>query len=95
MFKLDFFKAFDRVSSFFLDNILGNFSFGSKWHAWLNTCWRTASFSLLINGLAGILFKRSRGLRQGNPLSPMTSSGGTHSDLSQSSRIVSHQWFQS
>lgn len=69
--KVDFYKAFDSVSWNFIDFILDKFGFGQKWRQWFRTCWSTASFSVLLNGSPGDMFKSSRGLRQGDPLSPM------------------------
>lgn len=71
MLKIGFFKAFDCVSWEFLDTMLSQFGFGSKWRSWLKTCWSTSSFSILLNGSPGKTFKSSRGLQQGHPLSPM------------------------
>ena len=37
---------------------------------WIKTCVSTASFSVLVNGVPGSCFVPSRGIRQGDPLSP-------------------------
>ena len=44
--------------------------FGSKWLGCIRWCISTTCFSVLVNGNPSGLFKSSRGLRQGNPLSP-------------------------
>ena len=43
---------------------------GSQWMSWIKWCISTASFSILINGSPAGFFPSSRGLRQGDPLSP-------------------------
>ena len=45
--------------------------FGVKWCKWIRTCISIIQFSVLINGSPADFFGSSRGLRQGDPLSPM------------------------
>ncbi|RVW69946.1 Transposon TX1 uncharacterized 149 kDa protein [Vitis vinifera] len=44
--------------------------FGEKWAGWIRWCISTASFSVLINGSPAGFFQSTRGLRQGDPISP-------------------------
>ena len=44
--------------------------FGEKWIGWVKWCLSTTSFSILVNGTLVGFFQSSRGLRQGDPLSP-------------------------
>ena len=45
--------------------------FGVKWCRWIRTCISTIQFSVLFNGSPIDFFGSSRGLRQGDPLSPI------------------------
>jgi hypothetical protein len=45
--------------------------FGQRWCQWINTCISTVQFSVLVNGSPEGFFGSSRGLRQGDPLSPL------------------------
>ncbi|XP_034700238.1 uncharacterized protein LOC117925348 [Vitis riparia] len=44
--------------------------FGTKWREWIWSCISTAKFSVLVNGEPTGFFSSSKGLRQGDPLSP-------------------------
>ncbi|RVX23043.1 LINE-1 retrotransposable element ORF2 protein [Vitis vinifera] len=70
VFKIDFEKAYDHVSWDFLDHVLEMKGFGSRWRKWMSGCLSSVSFAVLVNGNAKRWVKASRGLRQGDPLSP-------------------------
>lgn len=70
VFKIDFKKAYDHVDWNFLDFVLDKKGFGLKWRKWINGCLRSANFSILINGRPRGKFEATRGLRQGDSLSP-------------------------
>ncbi|GKB12027.1 RNA-directed DNA polymerase, eukaryota [Tanacetum coccineum] len=70
IFKIDFEKAFDSVRWDYLDVVLANFGFGLKWRSWIQGCLNSAMGSILVNGSPTSEFKFSKGLKQGDPLSP-------------------------
>ncbi|GJX95272.1 RNA-directed DNA polymerase, eukaryota [Tanacetum coccineum] len=67
---INFEKAFDSVRWDYLDVVLANFGFGLKWRSWIQGCLNSAMGSILVNGSPTSEFKFSKGLKQGDPLSP-------------------------
>ena len=67
---IDFEKAFDTVEWSFIDNCLKYFNFGISLRSWIKTFYSGISSSVCSNGHIPEFFKISRGVRQGDPLSP-------------------------
>lgn len=68
--KLDMMKAYDRVKWMFLEQMLARFGFAPAWISMIMRCVTSANFMVKFNGGVSRLFTPSRGLRQGDPLSP-------------------------
>ncbi|GKV00002.1 hypothetical protein SLEP1_g12766 [Rubroshorea leprosula] len=70
LFKVDFEKAYDKVSWDFIDYMLMRMGFAAKWRKWMKECLQSSTVSILINGSPTRQFSVSKGIRQGDPLSP-------------------------
>lgn len=68
--KLDLSKDFDRVEWSFLIKIMQQMGFVDDWCALVHQCISTTEIQIQLNGAPCSSFKPSRGLRQGDPLSP-------------------------
>ena len=69
--SLDQEKAFDRVDRSFLSNVLRRFGFGSVFERWISVLYHDAAMRILVNGFLTDQIPLERGVRQGNPLSPL------------------------
>ena len=69
--KLGIEKAYDHVNWEALLDLLRKMGFEARWCKWIRTCISTVQFLVLVNRSPVEFFGSSRGLRQGDPLSPM------------------------
>ena len=69
--SLDQEKAFDRVDRSFLSNVLRRFGFGSVFERWISVLYHDAAMRILVNGFLTDQIPLERGVRQGDPLSPL------------------------
>jgi hypothetical protein len=69
--KLDFEKAFDMVEFSAIMNVMKHMGFGAKWIKWIDIILNSATTSVILNGVPGKIIQCKRGVRQGDPLSPL------------------------
>nr|KAJ0217916.1 hypothetical protein LSAT_V11C300139550 [Lactuca sativa] len=71
LFDVDFDKAFESVNWEFLDSTMDQMGYDPKWRMWIKACLESARASILVNGLPTTEFNFGKGIRQGDPLSPL------------------------
>lgn len=70
LMKIDIQKAYDKVDWRFLCKCMEAFGFSKQWINLIFNCISSPRISILINGSPEGFFSISRGIRQGDPMSP-------------------------
>jgi len=71
IFKIDFEKAYDKVKWSFLQQTLRMKGFSQKWCSWVKQFTQGGNVNIKVNDQLGSYFQMKKGLRQGDPMSPI------------------------
>lgn len=71
LMKIDIAKAFDTINWPYLFQLLEHLGFSRRWINWISLILSSASTKIILNGSPGRRICHARGLRQGDPLSPL------------------------
>jgi hypothetical protein len=71
LIKLDFTNAFDTIEHNSSIEIMKQLGFNNQWLNWTSTILNFATTSVLLNGVPGKDLRCKRGVRQGDPISPL------------------------
>jgi len=63
-------KAYDRIDWSFIRHCLEQLGFHPQWMQWIMECITSVSYSLLVYDEPAGLIRPTRGIHQGDPLSP-------------------------
>jgi hypothetical protein len=71
VFKIDFEKAYDKVKWPFAKQTLRMKGFDDKWCDWVDAIMKKGQVGIKVNNYTRNTFETKKGLRQGDPLSPI------------------------
>jgi len=70
LLKLGLSKYFDKLSWQYMEDLLLDFGFSKDWIYWIMNLISSTFLSIPVNGVSSQPFSPTRGIRQGDPLSP-------------------------
>ena len=82
-------KAYDRVEQSFLEVLMQKMGFADRWIDLIMRCVKTITYSVILNGEPKGLIHPSKGIKQGDPLSPfllLLCTEGLHSFIRNAAR---------
>ena len=71
IFKIDFEKAYGKVKWNFLQQTLAMKGFSQKWCSWVQQFTQGGNVNIKVNDQLGSYFQTKKGLKQGDPMSPI------------------------